>query len=215
VSVGNGGGVQETGKKVLPLHVPNPLTTLTIAQDHRHVLVTGSSYSAFDFVHSSKPSTASSRPPVLERLARGTVKAWRGTLGSQSDAELAVTCSRTARQLTSSMTSQGFGVTCVATPCGGDSGLLAVGLSTVAPCTTMTSSSVTSSGAAVVVVICARESLETLCLVDDLTVSSTCINDMVAFVDRTQPKNDATSVSLFVSTDTTLHRLQLTTSAGL
>jgi len=200
----------------LELHAPNPLTALAISGDQRH-LVTASWYSAFDFAPGASRCPASGggrpRPTRLERRTRGSVKTCDAAplLDSQSDAELAVTCSRTCCQLTSSMTSGRagwYGVTCLAL-CG-DSSLVAVCLSSVAP---TPSSSVTSSAspsssssaaaasaASVVVAVCERERLETLWLCDDL-LSASCIHDAVFH-------GLASAWRLFVLTDTTVHLLQ-------
>jgi len=200
----------------LALHAPNSLTALAISGDQRH-LVTASWYSAFDFAPGAGRCPASGggrpRPTRLERRTRGSVKTCDAAplLDSQSDAELAVTCSRTCCQLTSSMTSGpagGYGVTCLAL-CGASS-LVAVCLSSVAP---TTSSSVTSSAspsssssaaaasaASVVVAVCERERLETLWLCDDL-LSASCIHDAVFHgLASACPR-------LFVLTDTTVHLL--------
>jgi len=199
VTVNRDDSVEVTGKKQLPLHVPNPLTALAVSDDQRH-LVTGCCYSAFDFVHLNKP--ASSCRPRLDRRTRGTVKTWNGMpfRASQSDPELTVTCSRNTCQLTSSMTSErvgGYGVTCLAL-CG-DSSLLAVCLSNVAP---RPSSSSSAASSAAVVVVCDRDKLETLWLADDL--SCTTVHDAVF---HSQPPN---SWSLFVSTDTAVNQLMTT-----
>ena len=187
----------------LALHVPNPVTALAVSSDQRH-LVTGCCYTAFGFVRAnstiaSSTSSSSSSSCKLDRRTRGTVKTWNTTLlcSSQSDAELAVTCSRTAHQLTASMTSErasGYGVTCVAMS--DDSSLLAVGLSSITPAL----SSSSSAAAAALVVVCNRDKLETLWVADDL--SNSFVHDAVFHC-------QLRTWSLFIATNTTVEMLQL------
>jgi len=198
--------------KTMQLHAPNPLTALAISSDQRH-LVTGSQYVAFDFIRTHHNSSLCGGSK-LDRRTRGTVKTWNWVLlrASQSNADQVVTCSRTDRQLMSSMTSEreaGYGVTSL-TLCE-DSSLLAVGLSSIGPpassqSSSHSSSSSSSAAAAAVVVVCNREKMETLWIADNL--KSSCVHDAVF-------RRQQDAWNLFITTDTTVELLHLTEKMAL
>ena len=197
-TVGGEGAIIErkTGPRLLSLHVPNPVTAMEVSTDQGY-LVTGCCYAAFGFVRSKSTFNNCRSSCSMDRRTCGNVKTWNAQSMRASKSDSTAMCSRTAQQLTSSMTSErvgGYGVTCLAL-CD-NSSLLAVGLTSITP-----ASSSSSSAAAAVVVVCNRENLETLWIADGL--ESTVIHDAVFHCQLSRK-------SLFIVTNTNVEMLQVT-----